>query len=52
MKNISMLLRTFLIILYCDFIKKMKVFTIIMSFRINEHQKITCECIYNTFFII
>lgn len=30
-------------ILYCDFVKKVKVFTIIMSFFINE--KITYVCI-------
>jgi len=31
MKNISVLLYTFLAILYCNFIKGVKVFTIIMS---------------------
>jgi len=34
-----MLLYVFLAIHYCDFIKRMKVFTIIMSFLIDEHQK-------------
>jgi len=44
MKDISMHC-TVLAMLYCNFIKGMKVFIIIMSFLINEHQKIMYDCI-------
>jgi len=44
------LLYTFLAIQYYDFINIVKVFTIIILFSINKHQKVTYGC--NTFLII
>jgi len=53
LKNIIiMLLYTFLAILYCDFIKRVKVFIIIMSFLINKKLRVYLKHIFYCIFII